>query len=59
MAEALSQYPIPVPKTAVCHRVAFAESAIQDLTLCDFDPDMLAAQELNQLASEVVELGSV
>lgn len=56
VAEALSEYPIPVLKTAVCQRVAFAESATQGLTVYELDPDMLAAQEMNQLASEVEEL---
>jgi chromosome partitioning protein len=56
VAEALSEYPIPVLKTAVCQRVAFAESATQGLTVYELDPDMLAAQEMNHLASEVEEL---
>lgn len=56
VAEALSEYPIPVLKTAVCQRVAFAESATQGLTVYELDPDMLASQEMNQLAQEVEEL---
>ena len=55
VADALSSYPIPVLKTAICQRVAFAESATQGLTVYELDPDMLAAQEMNQLASEVEE----
>lgn len=53
VAEALSSYPIPVLQTAICQRVAFAESATQGLTVYEIDPDMLAAQEMNQLADEV------
>ncbi len=53
VADALSSYPIPVLETAICQRVAFAESATQGLTVYEIDPDMLAAQEMNQLADEV------
>lgn len=53
VAEALSEYPIPVLHTAICQRVAFAESATQGLTVYELDPDMLASQEMNQLAEEV------
>lgn len=56
VAEALSEYPIPVLKTAVGQRVAFAESATQGLTVYELDPDMLASQEMNQLALEVEEM---
>ncbi len=53
VAQALLEYPIPVLQTAICQRVAFAESATQGLTVYELDPDMLAAQEMNQLAEEV------
>lgn len=53
VTEALSEYPISVLDTAVCQRVAFAESATQGLTVYEIDPEMLAAQEMNQLAKEV------
>ena len=56
VAEALSEYPIPVLKTAVGQRVAFAESATQGLTVYELDPDMLASQEMTQLADEVEEM---
>lgn len=56
VAEALSSYPIPVLETAICQRVAFAESATQGLTVYELDPEMLAAQEMNQLATEVEAL---
>ncbi|MBX9791392.1 MAG: AAA family ATPase [Pirellulales bacterium] len=56
VADALSAYPIPVLETSVCQRVAFAESATQGLTVYELDPEMLAAQEMNQLADEVQRL---
>src|SRR5579863_5728173 len=52
VAEALSAYPVPVLKTAISQRVAFAESATRGLTVFELDPDMLAAQEMSQLADE-------
>jgi chromosome partitioning protein len=53
VADALSEYPIPVLKTAICQRVAFAESATQGRTVYDLDPEMLASKEMDQLAEEV------
>ncbi len=52
VAEALSEYPTPVLKTAVCQRVAFAETAAQGLTVFD-NSSSTAAQEMTQLADEV------
>ncbi|MBY0588709.1 hypothetical protein K2X85_16165 [bacterium] len=56
VADVLSTYPIPVLQTAICQRVAFAESATQGLTVYELDPEMLAAQEMNHLAKEVEEM---
>ena len=56
VAEALSSYPIPVLETAIGQRVAFAESATKGLTVYEIDPEMLAAQEMTQLADEVEEM---
>jgi len=56
VAEALSAYPIPVLETSICQRVAFAESATQGLTVYELDPEMLASQEMNQLADEIERL---
>jgi chromosome partitioning protein len=50
--EALSEYPTPVLKTAVCQRVSFAETAAQGLTVFE-NPTSIAAQEITQLAEEV------
>jgi len=56
VAEALSEYPIPVLKTAICQRVAFAESATQGRTVYELDPDMLASQEVNGVVDEILEM---
>ena len=56
VADALSAYPIPVLETSICQRVAFAESATQGLTVYELDPEMLASQEMNQLAEEIQRL---
>jgi chromosome partitioning protein len=53
VTEALSEYPIPVLESAICQRVAFAESATQGLTVYELDPEMLASQEMDTLAEEV------
>lgn len=53
VADALSEYPIPVLATALSQRVAFAESATQGLTVYDLDADMPASQEMDQLAKEI------
>ena len=56
VSDALSEYPVPVLKTAIGQRVAFAESATRGLTVFELDPDMTASQEMNQLADELEEL---
>ena len=56
VAEALSEYPIPVLKTPICQRVAFAESATKGLTVYELDPDMRASHEMNQLVEDIEEL---
>lgn len=56
VSEALAQYPIPVLPTAICQRVAFAESAANGLTVFDLDPDSLACQEINELTIEVEKM---
>ncbi len=56
VAEALSEYSIPVLEAAICQRVAFAESAGQGRTVFDLDPDMLASQEMTRLSKEVEAL---
>lgn len=56
VVEALSDYPLPVLKSALCQRVPFAESATQGLTVYELDPDMTASREMGELADEILEL---
>ena len=56
VVEALSTYPIPVLESSICQRVAFAESATKGLTVYEIDPEMLASQEMSQLADEIERL---
>jgi chromosome partitioning protein len=56
VVEALSDYPLPVLKNALCQRVPFAESATQGLTVYELDPDMLASREMSDMADEVLEM---
>lgn len=56
VTDVLSEYPVPVLKTAISQRVAFAESATRGLTVFELDPDMLAAQEMSQLVDEAQAL---
>lgn len=58
VVEALSSYPVPVLKTSIGQRVAFAESAAQGLTVLQTDPSGPASQEIVSLASELLELGA-
>jgi len=56
VTDALSEYPVPVLKTTIGQRIAFAESATRGLTVFELDPEMLAAQEMSQLADEAESL---
>ena len=53
--DALAEYPIPVLKTAVCQRVAFAESAATGRTVLEVASDSRASQEILALAQEILE----
>jgi len=53
--DALSSYPTTVLKTAVCQRVAFAETAAEGLTVFD-RPGTTAAAEMIELTQEVEAL---
>jgi chromosome partitioning protein len=55
VAQALHEYPIPVLRTAICQRVAFAESATKGQTVFDTDPDSPACQELAALVDDILE----
>jgi len=56
VVEALSTYPVPVLRTSIGQRVAFAESAAQGLTVLHIDPNGAASQEVISLTSELLEL---
>jgi chromosome partitioning protein len=56
VVEALSDYPLPVLKNALCQRVPFAESATQGLTVYELDPEMTASREMSDMADEVLEI---
>ncbi len=55
VVKALKQYPQPVLNTAICQRVAFAESA-RGRTVLEIDPDNTASKEIQSLAKEVLKL---
>ncbi|HEY4311647.1 MAG TPA: ParA family partition ATPase [Pirellulales bacterium] len=58
VVEALAEYPIPVLKTAICQRVALAESAGQGQTVFETAPDNPAVRELIALVDDILEYGA-
>lgn len=58
VADALSDYPIPVLQTAVCQRVVLAESAAQGQTVLETAAESPAADEVRQLVKEIRKLMS-
>lgn len=57
VADALAVYDaIPVLKSAVCQRIAFAESAAQGKTVMECEPGGAAAAEIEALAREILEV---
>lgn len=54
VAEALADFEPPVLSSAICQRVAFAESAAQGSTVLEMDPAGSAAQEIQQLTRELL-----
>lgn len=57
VVEALEQYPIPVLKTTISQRVAFAESAATGSTVLETDSKGAAAKEVMALVNELMSLG--
>ncbi|MGZ8249740.1 MAG: ParA family partition ATPase [Methylomagnum sp.] len=57
VGEALASYSVPVLKTTIGQRVAFAESAAQGLTVFDTDSTSPATREIESLVAEILELG--
>lgn len=53
---ALSQFEFPVLPVEICQRVGFAESAGQGLAVIETDPRSDAAQEISQLAAQLVDM---
>jgi chromosome partitioning protein len=54
VAEALSGYELPILRSHICQRVAFAESAATGQTVLELDPNGAAAQEVNALVDELL-----
>jgi chromosome partitioning protein len=54
VVDALADYPIPVLQTAICQRIAFAESAAQGQTVFETAPDGPAGRELLALVDEIL-----
>lgn len=55
--EALAEYPVPVLPTAICQRVALAESAAHGLTVLETAPGSAAVKELTGLVDDILALG--
>ncbi len=53
---ALENYPFPVLQTAVCQRVAFAESAALGASVLETEPNGPAAKEIESLTREALEM---
>ena len=57
VVEALSEYEIPVLRSSVSQRVAFAESAATGQTVLETKPKGQAAKEIKALIDELLEVG--
>jgi chromosome partitioning protein len=58
VVEALAEYPVPVLSTAICQRVALAESAAQGQTVFETLPGGPATKELDGLLDDILQLQS-
>jgi chromosome partitioning protein len=56
VADALSEYALPVLHAQVCQRVGFAESAARGQTVLETEPGSVASKEIEALTNEVLEL---
>ena len=56
VVDALAAYPVPVLKTTIGQRVAFAESAAQGQTVLHLAPNGPASQEIISLVNELLEV---
>jgi chromosome partitioning protein len=58
VAEALATYDLPVLKTTIAQRIAFADAATSGSTVLETEPQSLAAHEIEALVREVLEVGA-
>jgi chromosome partitioning protein len=58
VADALATYELPVLKTTIAQRIAFAEAATSGSTVLETEPQSLAAREIEALVCEVLEVGA-
>ena len=58
VAEALATYELPVLKTTIAQRIAFAEAATSGSTVLETEPQSMAAREIEALVREVLEVGT-
>jgi chromosome partitioning protein len=56
VADALTGFGLPVLASAICQRIAFAESAATGSTVLESEPDGIASREVNALVDEVLKL---
>jgi chromosome partitioning protein len=58
VVEALATYELPVLKTTIAQRIAFAEAATSGSTVLETEPQSLAAREIASLVREIMEVGA-
>ena len=58
VVEALAGYDVPVLRSQVCQRVAFAESAASGSTVMEQGSNTQAAKEITALVDELLEVGN-
>ena len=55
---ALADFNLPILRSQVCQRIAFAESAATGQTVLEIEPKGRAAKEIITLAKEILEVGN-
>lgn len=58
VVEALAEYSVPVLRTAVCQRIALAESAAAGQTVFETDPNHPAGNEVSAMVDDFLELAA-
>ncbi|MBX3406682.1 MAG: AAA family ATPase [Phycisphaeraceae bacterium] len=58
VVEALAEYAVPVLRTAVCQRIALAESAAAGQTVFETDPNHPAGNEVSAMVDDFLELAA-